>query len=63
MDNTILLTPKEAFATIKVGYATGFRMIMSGELPSFKIGRLRRISADELKLWVAKQVAEAAEAR
>jgi excisionase family DNA binding protein len=53
----LLFTPDEAFAELKIGRAKGFQMIASGELPSIKIGRLRRIPVDGLRAWVQGQVA------
>jgi excisionase family DNA binding protein len=53
----LLFTPDEAFAELKIGRAKGFQMIAAGELPSIKIGRLRRIPVDGLRAWVQGQVA------
>ncbi len=63
MAEELLLEPAEAFRAIKVRRAKGYKMIQTGELPSIKIGRLRRIPVDALKAWVARQVEEAAAAR
>ena len=52
----LLLTPEEAFNTLKIGRAKGFQMLASGDLPSIKIGRLRRIPAEGLQAWVQRQV-------
>ena len=51
----LLLTPEQAFRLIGVGRSHGFKLLASGELPSIKIGRLRRISRAELERWVEKQ--------
>jgi excisionase family DNA binding protein len=56
MAEGLLLTPEEAFNEIKIGRAKGFQLIASGDLPSIKIGRLRRIPADGLRAWVQRQV-------
>ena len=53
----LLLTPEQAFELIAIGRSHGFKLIASGELPSIKIGRLRRISRAELEKWVEKQTA------
>ena len=60
MGEGLLLTPEEAFNEIKVGRAKGFQLLSSGELPSIKIGRLRRIPMEGLRAWVQRQVAQQA---
>ncbi len=60
MGEGLLLTPEEAFNEIKIGRAKGFQLLASGELPSIKIGRLRRIPMEGLRAWVQRQVAEQA---
>jgi excisionase family DNA binding protein len=56
MPERLLLTPEEAFNSLNIGRAKGFQMLASGDLPSIKIGRLRRIPAEELQAWVQRQV-------
>ena len=56
MPEKILLTPEETFQAINVGRAKGFQMLASGEIPSIKIGRLRRVPVETLQEWVRKQV-------
>ena len=63
MAEGLLLTPEEAFHELKIGRAKGFQLIASGDLPSIKVGRLRRIPADRLRAWVQRQVAEQARAQ
>jgi excisionase family DNA binding protein len=58
MAERLLLTPEEAFNRLNIGRAKGFQMLASGDLPSIKIGRLRRIPADGLQAWVQRQVDE-----
>jgi excisionase family DNA binding protein len=53
--NPLLLTPEQAFRLIGVGRSHGYKLIASGELPSIKIGRLRRIPRAALERWVAQQ--------
>ena len=55
MAEKLLLTPEEAFEKLSVGRAKGFQMLGSGELPSIKIGRLRRVSVEALRIWVQQQ--------
>ena len=62
MSEELLFTPEEAFRSIKVSRAKGFQMLASGELPSIKVGRLRRIPVAALRSWVQKQVAEQTDA-
>lgn len=56
--NPLLLTPEEAFAMIGVGRSHGFKLIASGELPSIKIGRLRRVPIAALEQWIEAQTSE-----
>ena len=60
MADGLLLTPEEAFQEIRVGRAKGFQLIASGDLPSIKIGRLRRIPAEGLRAWVQRKLQEQA---
>lgn len=60
MAEELLLTPEEAFRQLKIGRAKGFQLLASGELPSIKIGRLRRIVAERLREWVEEQAAQQA---
>jgi excisionase family DNA binding protein len=45
----LLLTVEEAAELLHLGRSTVFDLIRSGELPSVKIGRSRRIPADSLR--------------
>lgn len=58
MDQKLLYTPEEAFEALGISRAQGFKMFATGELPSIKIGRLRRIPVEWLQAWVQKQVDE-----
>ena len=53
----LLLSPDETCNAIGVGRATLFKLLASGEIPSIKIGRLRRIPVRELRQYVERQVA------
>ena len=53
----LLLAPEEAFRRIGVGRAMGFKLLKSGQLPSIKIGKLRRIPTSLLEEFVQKQIA------
>lgn len=54
--NELLVSPEEAFRRIGVGRTTGFALLRSGEIPSIKIGRLRRVPVFALEQWVRTQV-------
>ena len=63
MAEQLLLTPEEAFEVIRVKRAKGFQMLMSGELPSIRIGRLRRIPLAALREWVHQRVEDGIEGK
>lgn len=44
--------PEEAFHIIGVSRSAGWRLIRSGRLPSFLIGRIRLVSAKALQEWL-----------
>jgi excisionase family DNA binding protein len=52
----ILLTVPEAARRLSLGRTIVYELIASGELPSLKIGRARRIPAIALEQWVMAQV-------
>ena len=58
MTEKLLFTPEEAFDALRIKRAKGFKMIASGELPSIKIGRLRRVPVDSLRRWVKDRARE-----
>ena len=55
---TLLLTPDQAFRIIGIGRTHGYSLLASGQIPSIKIGRLRRIPRAALEEWVRKQTDE-----
>jgi excisionase family DNA binding protein len=55
MIERLLLKPEEGFEQIGVGRAKGYQMLMNGELPSIRIGRLRRIPLDALRRWIEER--------
>lgn len=57
----LLVAPEEVGEMIRAGRGQVYKMIKSGELPSIKIGRLRRIPVAEVKKWIDRQVALAKE--
>jgi len=42
----ILLTPIEAAAALGIGRSNTYELLQSGQLPSVRIGRCRRVPAD-----------------
>ena len=58
MNDKLLLSPDEAFHSLGVGRAKGYQMIATGELPSIKVGRLRRIPTEALENYVKRQIEE-----
>jgi excisionase family DNA binding protein len=49
----LLLTVDEAAERLRLGRTFVYRLIMSGELESVKVGRLRRVPAECLPEYVA----------
>ncbi|WP_129308187.1 excisionase family DNA-binding protein [Streptomyces sp. L2] len=50
----VLLTVEEAARRLRIGRTTCFRLVMSGEIESVTVGRLRRVPVDALCAYVAK---------
>ena len=53
----LLLKPEEAFALIGLGRSTGYSLLARGVLPSIRVGGSVRVPVEELRQWVARQVA------
>ena len=45
------LTPKEVMNLLYIGRNTFYKMVNSGELPAFRIGKLWRVRRDDLRNW------------
>lgn len=60
-EGLLLVKPPEAFEYLGVSYERGYQMIKSGELPSLKLGRCRRIPVKALR--AVRSSLEAAERR
>ncbi len=43
------LTPREVMELLAIGRNTFYRLVNSGELPAFRIGKLWRVPRDSLK--------------
>lgn len=50
----LLLTVEEAGAALGVGRSLMYELIATGEIPTVRVGRLRRIRPQELREYVAK---------
>lgn len=50
----VLLTVEEAARRLGVGRTTCFKLVSAGEIESVVVGRLRRIPAEALPVYVAK---------
>ena len=51
----LLLTPKQACDVLQISARNLWGRTASGEIPSLKIGRLRRYSVDDLNRWIESQ--------
>ena len=54
----LLLSPEETCAVLGVKRSTLFKMLETHEIPSIKVGRLRKIPSASLAAWVQRQVEE-----
>lgn len=54
--NPWVLTPDQVAAVLCLSRATTYRLIESGELPSVKIGRLRRVRKADLERWMEERL-------
>lgn len=45
------LTPKEVMEELAIGKNTLYRLLNSGELPAFRIGKLWRVRRVDLESW------------
>ena len=60
-DMRLLLKPEECALALAVSRARVYEMLASGDLPSVKIGRSRRIPVAALKRWVERETELASE--
>ena len=58
MECKLLLSPEETCNALGVRCSTLFKMLEAGEIPSIKVGRLRRIPVEGLRRYVERQVVE-----
>jgi excisionase family DNA binding protein len=50
----LLLTVEEAAATIGIGRSLMYELIATGDIQTVRVGRLRRISPEALREYVAQ---------
>jgi excisionase family DNA binding protein len=53
-----LLTPEQVAAYLGCGRTYAYKMLQTGEIPSLKIGRLRRVRLEDVFEYVRKQLDE-----
>jgi excisionase family DNA binding protein len=58
MRDPLLVSPKEASAMLDMSRAQLFKLLASGDIPSIKIGKLRRIELAEMQKWIARYRSE-----
>ena len=50
----VLVTVEEAARRLRIGRTTCFRLVISGDIESVTVGRLRRVPVDAIPAFVAK---------
>lgn len=58
MNESLLLTVDEAANRLRLGRSVTYRLVMSGELASVKIGGSRRVPVKALEEFINRQMAE-----
>lgn len=58
MQEPLLLTVGEAARVLNIGRRLAYTLVMSGELPSVKLRRCRRVSRSELQRYVERLTEE-----
>ena len=54
----ILLRVEEVAVSLGIGRTQAYELVHSGEIPSIRIGRLVRVSIEDLREWVKAQPRE-----
>lgn len=54
-----IMTPEELAGYLGIGRTNTYRLITSGEVPSLKIGKLRRVRRVDVDRWLAERVKNA----
>lgn len=52
----LLVTPQEASELLRLSRSMIYLMLESGEIPSLKVGRARRIRMIDLVFWIERKV-------
>lgn len=60
--DTLLLRAAEVAETLRVGRATAYELMASGQLPVVRVGRSVRVPRAALEAWVRKQTQQTAAA-
>jgi excisionase family DNA binding protein len=55
---TLLLTPEEAAAELRIGRSRMYDLLRRGDVQSVKVGGSRRVPYDDLAAYVKRLVAE-----
>jgi excisionase family DNA binding protein len=63
MESKLLLSPDETCAMLGVKRTTLYKMLETGEIPSIRVGRLRRIPLERLRAWIDERLVEGAVAQ
>ena len=56
MDDRLLVTVEAAAQRLGLSRGTVYPLVLSGDIPSIKIGRARRIPVDELEAWIERKL-------
>lgn len=59
LESKVLVSVDEAAALLSLGRTMVYTLMMCGDLPSIKIGRMRRIPVAALHAYVSRQLAMA----
>lgn len=59
LEPKVLVSVDEAAALLSLGRTMVYTLVMSGDLPSIKVGRMRRIPVAALHAYVSRQLAMA----
>ena len=54
-----ILAPEELAVVLGCGRTTAYRLIAEGEIPSFTIGRLRRVRRSDVDAFVERRLRDA----
>jgi excisionase family DNA binding protein len=57
IDAKVLVSVDEAAALLSLGRTYVYSLVVSGEIPSVKVGRLRRVPVAALHAYVTRQMA------